>query len=90
MFFSFAAPYFLGDATGVECKMALYRMIGEGKTTQPILVETVCNIVKEHGAPDWVARTLKQVVGPAQIATVFSATCVVQGQGCWEQQERDD
>ena len=60
--------------------MALYGMIGEGKTTQPILVETVSNVVQEHGAPDWIARTLEQAVGRAQVATVFPTTCVVQCQ----------
>ena len=46
--------------------------------------------MKEQGAPDGVAGALEHAVGSTPYASVFSATRVVQCEGTWEQQERDD
>ena len=63
--------------TQVECKKALIGLIGEGKGVQPSLVKTVTYVIQEHGASDWIASALADIIGVTQIAAVFPATSVM-------------
>ena len=38
-------------------------MIGEGEDGHPGLVETVSYVIQEHGASDWIACALTDIVG---------------------------
>ena len=57
--------------------MKLRRTVGKDERGNPRLIEAICKVVEEHGAPDWVASALTHIVGVAHLATVFPATSLV-------------